>query len=679
MFVQVVGAGLLIAVADPASAPAQDRGGRSGRRESKPIPLDARLHIAKDGAITVMTGKVDCGQGARAQITQAAAEELGVAVEKIGLVMGDTDLTPDDGITAGSRTTPSTIPVIRQTCAAARNLLESLSAKAGNALTYADLAAASTDSLKQAAPADVAVTAAKEWKILGTPVPRPNARDLVTGKHQYPYDITRPGMLYGKILRAPSYGAKLTAIDLAPAQAMKDVFAVRDGDFVAVTAPTTYAAKLALQAVEKTAAWNTSPHPSSKELYDHLRNSAKPVTNPFADELKSAASVHKATYRVPYVQHAPMEPRCALAEWENGKLTVWMSTQNPFGVRRELSNTFKLPEDRVRVIVADFGGGFGGKHSGETAVEAARLAQAAKKPVMVQWTRAEEFTWALFRPAGVMDAEATLDKNGAITSWHFININSGGSGVDSPYAIKKDCAFVQSDGPLRHGSYRALSATANNFARECFMDELADAAKRDPLEFRLAHLQDARLRAMLEEAAKKFGWADARAAEARAAGNTIGIGVACGTEKGSFVAACAEVIADRVRGTITVKRIVQAFECGAIMNPANLRSQVEGAIIMALGPTFNEAMEFEGGKMLNASFAKYRVPREHDVPRIEIHLLDRPDLPSGGAGEIPLIAAAPAIANAVFHATGVRLRDLPLKLPKVEATPVPSPGTPGEG
>jgi isoquinoline 1-oxidoreductase len=678
-FVKILGAGLLVSVA-PIPALGQRRGGRG---EAQSIRVAARVHIAKDGAITVMTGKVEGGQGARAELTQAAAEELRVPAGRIHLVMGDTGLVPDDGITAGSRTTPSTVPAVRQGAAAARDLLAQLAgqrwsvdrsavelrdgkaihAATRRELTYADLAAADdmVKAFEQTIPANVTVTPVKEWKVLGTSVPRPNARDLVTGAHRFPSDIARPGMLYGKILRPPSYGAKLTAIDAAPAKAMKGVLVVQDGPFVGVAAPTTFAAEQALAAIAKTAAWEAAPHPSSREVFDYLKQHARGGVpkNPFSDEVAAAAKTLHQAYHVPYVQHAPMEPRAAVAEWDAGGVTVWTGTQNPFGARGELARALDLPEDRVRVIVPDFGCGFGGKHMPDAPVEAARLAKAAGKPVVVRWTRKEEFTWAYFRPAAVIDIEASLDAKGNLTSWHFININSGGAAIDTPYrAGKARCQFVPSDSPMRQGSYRTLAATANNFARECFMDELAFAAGIDPLEFRLAHIDNPRLRAVLETAAKRFDWA----ARVKKKDPAVGVGLACGTEKGSYVAACAEVAIRQ--GRILVRRVTQVFECGAILNPDNLLSQVQGCILMGMGPALREEMQFEKGSILNASFGSYLVPRFADVPELDIHLLDRPDLASVGGGETPIIAIAPAIANAVFHATAERVHQMPIRLSK---------------
>jgi isoquinoline 1-oxidoreductase len=675
-FVQVLGAGLLIAVASP-MAVAQERpsggrggggGGRGGGGGGGPVPIDARLHIGKDGTITVLSGKVEGGQGSRGQITQAAAEELRVPAEGIKLILADTAMTPDDGGTSGSRTTPSTLPAVRQACAAARRMLEDFRQRENKPdATYADLAGARAADLKQPAPRDAQLFPPGEWKVLGESTPRPNARDLVTGAHKYPSDIVRDGMLYAKVLRPPTYGATLESIDLAPAKAMAGagVVAVHDKDFVAVAAPTTHRAKQALEAVAKTAKWTSPPHPSSAELNDHLRKHASDVnalSNPHAAALAAAKTRLKANYSIPYVQHAPMEPRAAVAEWRDGTVTVWTATQNPFRVRGEIAQAFHIEAEQVRVIVPDFGGGFGGKHTGECAVEAARIAKAAQKPVALRWTRAEEFAWAYFRPAAVMDMEAGLDADGRLTSWHFVNINSGRSGIETPYrCAKKNEKYVNSDPPLRHGSYRALAAVANHFARESFIDELAHAAKADPLEFRLAHLDsdgdgDAteRLRAVLKQVAT--GYANARKPD-------TGVGFACGTEKGSFVATLATVKVDRATGVITPLRIYQAFECGKITTPSNLYQQVFGGIIQALGPALREVSEFENGAITNASFWKYRVPRFSDVPEVSVHLLDRPDLPSVGAGETPLVTVAPAIANAIFDACGVRLRDLPLKLP----------------
>jgi nicotinate dehydrogenase subunit B len=307
---------------------------------------------------------------------------------------------------------------------------------------------------------------------------------------------------------------------------------------------------------------------------------------------------------------------------------VWTGTQRPFGVRSELAQAFRIPEDRVRVLMPDTGSAYGGKHTGETAIEAARLAQAAKRPVKVVWTREEEFTWAYFRPAGVIEVTSGVRNDGKITAWEFHNYNSGAAGITPYYDFPNvRTQFHPVRSPLRQGSYRALAATANHFARESHMDELAHLLKMDPLEFRLNNLKNERLRAVFEAGAKKFGWGQAKTAAGQ------GFGMGGGFEKSGNVATFVEVAVDPATGGVKVVRIVTAFECGAIVNPDNVRNQLEGSNIMGLGGALFEAIEFENGRILNGRFSKYRLPRFSDVPAIESVLLDRKDIPSAGAGE----------------------------------------------
>ena len=374
-----------------------------------------------------------------------------------------------------------------------------------------------------------------------------------------------------------------------------------------------------------------------------------------AQALAAADHHSQQTYTVSYIAHVPLEPRAAVAQWAGDELTVWTGTQRPFGVRGELAEAFRIPEDKVRVLMPDTGSGYGGKHTGEAAIEAARLARAAKRPVKLVWTREEEFTWAYFRPAGVMEVSGGVQKDGTLTAWEFHNYNSGTAGIKTFYEIpNQSIRFHRTRSPLRQGSYRALAATANHFARESFMDELAHSIKMDPLEFRLKNLKNERLRAVFEAAAKKFGWGGPKSAAGQ------GFGMGGGYEKLGNVATCAEVAVDRKSGKVKVVRVVTAFECGAIVNPDNLRNQIEGSNIMGLGGALFEAIEFENGRVLNGRLSRYRVPRFSDVPVLETVLLDRKDLPSAGAGECPIVGLAPAIGNAIFDATGVRLRSLPM-------------------
>jgi isoquinoline 1-oxidoreductase len=666
-FLGTVGCGIVVLLM-PVGAAAQQRA--DAAHNPFPPELEAWLHIDETGAVTVFTGKVEVGQGVRASLAQAVAEELRTPVAGVRLVMGDTALTPYDMGTFGSRSTPYMAPQLRKAGATARELLLDLAAekwnadratlvasggavadpKTGQSVSYGALAAGRR--LIHTISGDIALTPADQWKVLGTPLAKANATAIVTGEHHYPSDMMRPGMLHGKVVRPASFGAKLASADTSKAEAMPGVKVVRDGDFLGVIAPHPRIAARAAAAVS--AQWTEVPQPSNSELFDYLRHNMDGTVRPevahgSVEKALSEAEVKLAqTYTVAYIAHCPLEPRAAVAEWNDGDVTVWTGSQRPFGVRSELATEFGIPEERVHVIVPDTGSGYGGKHSGEAASEAARLSKAVGKPVKVVWTRQEEFTWAYFRPAGVIEIHSAATKAGAITSWEFLNINSGPAALRHAYDIPNQrIMFQPARSPLRQGSYRSLAAAANTFARETAIDELAHAVGADPLEFRLKHTKDERFRAVLKAAAERFAW-----------GKQKGCGIAAGWDKGSYVATCAAV--SIVDGKVRVDRIVEAFECGAIVNPDGLENQVTGAIIQGLGGALFEAIEFANGRILNSRLARYRVPRQSDVPPIETVLLNRKDLPSAGAGETAIIGIAPAIGNAIFSATGKRLRSLPL-------------------
>jgi isoquinoline 1-oxidoreductase len=469
-------------------------------------------------------------------------------------------------------------------------------------------------------------------------------------------------MLYGKVLRPPAPGDSLASVDVEAARALAGVVPVQDGDFVGVAAPDPETAARALGALR--AEWRPGPRPSARGLFEHLkantveaapsRGRARHDAGSMEEGLGAADLKLERTYTVAYIAHAPLEPRAAVAEWTDGKLTVWTGTQRPFGVRSELAAAFRLPEGSVRVMVPDTGAAYGGKHTGEAAIEAARLARAAGKPVKLVWTREEEFSWAYFRPAGVIEVRSGVRRDGTLTAWDFQNYNSGAAAIRTLYEVPhQHIEFHASRSPLRQGSYRALAATANHFARETHMDELAHALGMDPLEFRLRNLKDARLRAVLEKAAAAFGWGGRAPAQ-------HGFGLAGGFEKGSYVAAGAEIAVDPATQQVSIVRVVTAFDCGAVVNPEHLRSQIEGSLVMGIGGALFEAIDFDQGKIRNDRFSSYRLPRFSDLPRLETVLLDRKDLPSAGAGETPIVALAPAVGNAIFAASGIRLRSLPL-------------------
>jgi isoquinoline 1-oxidoreductase len=676
------GIALIVPVSNLVAHTLQQEQGESGRnRSSERVPNDigAWIHIDESGTVSAFTGKVEIGQNIRTSLAQAVAEELHVPVTTVRLVMADTDLTPFDLGTFGSLSTPRMAPQLRKAAAAARETLIALAAEqwkvapaevrivnarfvnhdASKSLTLAEVAKG--QKLVKTIPPDVAITPVRDWTIAGTSVPKVDGRDFVTGKHQYTTDLKREGMLYGSVVRPSAFEAKLVSSDTKSAEAIPGVIVVRDGDFIGVAAPDRQTAIRAEKAIA--VHWQAPGQPGNAELFDYLKKNAsagggrggaaRPVGS-IADGMAAADKKLSQTYTVAYIAHVPLEPRAAVAEWADGKLTVWTGTQRPFGVRSELAEAFRIPEEKVRVIVPDTGSGYGGKHTGECAIEAARLARASGKPVKLVWTREEEFNWAYFRPAGVIEVSTGVKNDGTVTAWEFHNYNSGGSGIQVKYDFpNQNIQFHNSKSPLRQGSYRGLAATANHFAREVHMDELAQLVNIDPFEFRLKNIKDERLKAVLQAAARAFEWGRKKS-EGR------GYGIACGFEKGSYIATAAEVSVDAKTGRVKIERVVESFECGAIVNKLHLHNQVEGAVVQAIGGALFEGIQFKDGQILNGKFSKYRLPRFSDVPKIDIVLLDRKDLPSAGAGETPIVGLAPAVGNAIFDATGVRVRSMPL-------------------
>ena len=678
-FLQLTGGGLVVAfVLRDTFSP----DGKTLLAEEPGVPsseVAAWIHIGKDGKVTVYTGKVEVGQNIRTSLSQMVAEELMVPLTLLLMIMGDTDLVPYDRGTYGSLSTPQMGTQLRKAAATAREALLQMAAKNWNTATsnlkaengmivnstankkisYGELTKG--QQLLMPIADNVQLIPAKDWKVAGKTVPRVNDRTFITGKHVYVSDMKLPGMLYGKVLRAPSYGAKLLEADVTKASKMPGVIVVKDGNFVGVAAPDARTAGKALQSIN--AKWeDRKGQPSNENIFTWLVQDATradggknpgDIKGDIERGLKEADFKHSNTYNIHYIAHVPLEPRAAVAEWVDEKLTVWTGTQRPFGVQQELAEVFKINKEKVRVIMPDTGSGYGGKHSGEAAIEAARLAQEAKKPVKIVWSREEEFVWAYFRPGGVIEVSAGVRKDGTITGWKFINYNSGGAGLDTQYKISnQQIAHLPSTTPLKQGSYRGLAATANVFARECHMTDLARLIKMNPLEFRIKNLEDERFIAVLQAAAKTFGWNNSKA-------SGHGYGIAGGFEKGGYVGCCAEVMINADR-EVKVLRVTQAFDCGAIIHPKHLENQVMGSIVQGLGGALFEAIEFSNGKILNAGLSSYRVPRFSDIPKIEIVLLDRKDMPSAGAGEANIVGIAPAIRNAIVDATGIGLNMLPM-------------------
>lgn len=678
-FLGTVGGGLAVACAaggvETATASGQAPAGKelwSDRGARPPKQVAAWLYVARDGSVTVYSGKIEMGQNVRTSLAQAVADELRVPFERVRMVMGDTTQTPFDIGTFASLSNSAHMPLLRRAAATARRELVETAARewtvpvadlvaragrvehpaSGRSAGYGELTRGGE--IVQTIPDDAAVTPAAEWTVAGTSVPKVDGRSFVTGAHRYAADLKRPGLWHGKILRPPSWGATRVSVDTTAAEAMAGVVVVK-GDIMGVAAADEATAARALKAVKAT--WKpTPPTCSDAGLAEHLLAHAS--GRPPRREPPALPEGHvrlQRTYSAAFIAHVALEPRCALAEWEGDRLTVWTSTQRPFAVRTDAARRFGIPEGHVRVVVPDVGSGYGSKHTTECDLEAATLAKAAGRPVRVQYTREEEFLHGYFRPAGVVEATASARADGTLASWEFHTYNAGPPGMNTPYDVPNPVAVAHAaEAPLRQGAYRALASTFNHFARESLMDELAHELKMDPLAFRLKNSKDPRLNAVLKAAAEKFGW------DGRAPGPNRGVGIAGCHDKGSCLATCAEVAVDPSDGRVRVTRVVAAFEPGAVVNPDGLTNQVQGAHMMGLGGALFEAVRFENGVVKNGRLSRYRVPRFADLPAIEVVLIDRKDVAPAGAGEIPIVAIAPAVASAVFQATGRRLRSLPL-------------------
>ncbi|MFN0148685.1 MAG: molybdopterin cofactor-binding domain-containing protein [Dehalococcoidia bacterium] len=643
------------------------------------------LFIGAAGDVTLYAGKVEYGQGIRWGLATGVAEELGIEPAAVEVVLADTARVPWDIGTFGSQSTRFTGVQVRRAAAAARDALIELAATrldlpadqlvcAGggvrsrsdphHSLGFAELVAGQR--LVRQIPEDQAVKAPAEFTVMGTAMTRTDGLERVTGRAVYAQDILRPGMLYARVLRPPAYGAKLLDVDDTVARQMPGVAMVaRTDGIVAVLAESDQQADLAhdlLAARWEEAAGQISQWDLPARLAEGARDTV--ITQEAGEAERALARAgHRleATYYIPYIPIAPMEPRAAVAEWDGDQLTVWAGTQRPFGTRAELAEACGVDESQIRVIVPEVGGGFGGKSIYRPAIEAALLARVAGRPVRVAYTRAEELTWSTFRPAALITIRSGFESDGRITAWDYHAIHTttdrpmiGQRGSETPYSVA-DVRVAVSSGPapLRPGSYRSLGCAVNHFAREVHVDEIASALGIDPVEFRLRNLPEPRYRRVLEAAASGFGWKTA------AAPSHAGVGVAIGLDVGSYAAEC---VAIDVNGKeITVDRVSAAIDCGLVFNPEGVRSQMEGAIVMGLGSSLFEAAEFENGRLLNANFARYRVPRITHTPQIEVAICGAAENDSTGAGEPGIVPIAPAISNALFDLAGKRVRELPLQ------------------
>ena len=682
-FFKLVGGGIVVFFGlDPAALFSQDF------RRVYPEDFNAYLSIGENGRVTVFSGKIEMGQGVMTSQAQMAAEELGVALESIDMVLGDTDKCPWDMGTFGSLTTRMFGPALRAASAEARAVLMHLAAQklgvpkdklatkrgvvfvAGEPtrkITYGELSKGAR--IARVVDEKAVLRAASEFQVMGRSPKRLDGPEKVTGAARYAGDIRIPGMLYARILRPPAHGATLSHVDTSAAEKLPGVRLIKRDDLIAVLHADPEAAETALQRIK--AEWRR-PQPALDEetIFDHIvKAAAPPKESLHRGDLAvraKAARVFETTYHKGYVAHAPIEPHTALADVKGRKATVWASTQTPFPTRDRIAEILRFDAKNVRVITPYVGGAFGGKSASGQAVEAARLSQLAGKPVQVAWTRAEEFFYDTFDPAAVVKIVSGVDRRGRASLWDYSVYAAGERGASLLYDIPN--ARIRSFGgvvygpaeakssihPFNVGPWRAPGANMNAFAVESQVDIMASAAGVDPLAFRLRHLTDPRMRRVLEAAANAFGWKPAAAPSRR------GFGLACGIDAGTYVATMAEVHVDKATGQVTVKRIVCAQDMGIVVNPDGAKMQMEGAITMGLGYALAEELRFRGGEIIDRNFDTYHIPRFSWVPRIETVLVKNDGLAPQGGGEPAIVPTGAVLANALFDATGARLFRLPM-------------------
>jgi len=644
---------------------------------------NAFLHIAEDGTVTCFTGKIEMGQGIITSLAMMMADELNVPLEKVKMVLGDTDLCPYDMGTWGSLTTRAFGPAMRAAAAEARAVLtEMASAKLGvsvsqlevrdgiitdvrnpsKSVSYAELAKGKK--LEKYLDVKPTVEDYKKFTYVGTSYKHSDAYDKVTGKAKYAGDLKLPGMLFARILRPPSHGAKLVSADVTGAEKIEGVQVVRDGDFIAVLSESRDKVDLAIIQVIDQYSFDEMQI-SDKTLFDYM-NKGIYRTNVIASSGDPEAAAVKCDkvfeneYHDPYLAHTAIETHSALARFEGDKLTVWASTQTPFGLQDGLVRELGLTRENVRVITPFLGGGFGGKAAYNQGIEAAKLAKMTGKPVMVVWTRDEEFFYDTFHPAGIVKIKSAIDSKGLIKAWDYNVYLSGTRGSETIYNVPDAKTTSHSEDrskyrvhPFGTGAWRAPNNNFNTFARETQIDIMAAAAGIDPLEFRLMNLTDEKMKACLKTAAEKFGYVAGKGPSGR------GIGIACGTDAGTWVAEIAEVKVTRSTGKVRIMRVVAVQDMGLCVNPQGARIQMEGCVTMALGYTLTEEVRFDGGDIHDRNFDTYDIPRFSWLPKIECYIMDRKDQAPQGGGEPAIIAVGAAVGNAIFDGTGARLFMMP--------------------
>jgi nicotinate dehydrogenase subunit B len=677
--------------------------------------VDDWIAIQPDGTITVYSGKVELGTGVKTALAQIVAEELDVPFERIKMVMGDTALTPDEGYTAGSTTIQFGGFALRQAGAEARQaLLEiasdrldaaldeltvrdgliSVSHHPGRTVTYAELLGGKK--FQRRITLKAPLKRPEEYRIVGQPIPRVDLPRKISGAASFVHDVRLPRMLHARVVRPPSPGAKLVSLDES---SVPDVRVVHLGNFVGVVAEREEQAVYAAQQLKVT--WRENTHwPKQTDLYAYIRS--QPTTDNVlveegqaASALKRAAIRRTATYAQPFQAHASIGPSCAVADVQADRAVIWSNSQGVYPLRGALAELLQMPPEQVQVIHAEGAGSYGHNGSDDAAADASILSQAVGQPVRVQWSRQDEFRWEPYAPAMLMEVSGGLDREGQVIAWKYdvwtpSHVGRprgkgqllagqlifgkraprpqwfGGGDRNAPtnYAFpnQRVVAHWLAGSLLRTSSMRSLGGAANTFANESFMDELAAAAQIDPLEFRLRHLTDPRAVAVLRAAAQQSGWGTPLHS-----GVGRGLAFAQYENEVAYVATVAQVHVDTSSGAIRVLRIVTAHDCGLIINPDGLRNQIEGNVLQSLSRALYEEVTFDESRITSVDWDSYPILKFSDVPDVDVVLINHPDQPAVGAGEPATITTAPAIANAIFHATGARVRQIPFTPQRVKA------------
>ena len=705
----------------------------SGRAESAwgetSTWLDDWLAIQPDGAVLAFSGKVELGTGVKTALAQIVAEELDVPFESVRMVMGDTDLTPNEGFTAGSMTIQSTGTALRAAAAEARRALLELASDRLDAavneltvengtirianhpdrsITYAEIMGGRRFNLQVTGQAPVKPPEA--YRIVGVSVPRVDIPRIVSGEHVYIQDLVVPGMLHARLVRPPHPGSKLVNIDESSIRDIPGpVQLVRHGNFIAVVSERE---EHAIQAAHQlTVGWQMAGDlPGDQGLYDALRGQPA-QERVLLDEggveraLEGAARRLHAIYTQPYQAHASIGPSCAVADVRGDRATIWTATAGPHPLRDVLAQLAGMSPERVHLVNVEGAGGFGHNGADDAAADAVVLSKELGRPVRVQWSREDEFIWEPKGPAGVIEITGGLDETGQIVAWDYhlwspTHVNrspvaqflptslliSGQTAPASPFAFgaernaRTNYSFSKqrvtlhytSDSPLRTSAFRSLGGAENTFGNESFMDEMAAAAGLDPIEFRLRYLDDPRGRAVIQAAAERARWEPRPSPGLRRTGPegaAIGRGMAYAQYENdqAIVASIAEVEVDLSSGAVRVTRFVVAQDCGLIINPDGVKNQIEGNVIQSLSRALKEEVRFDQDRITSVDWESYPILKFSEVPEVEIVLINRPDQRAVGVGEPATVTTAAAVANAIFDATGVRMRQIPFTPERVRA------------